>query len=281
MKYLEVYFNIHSNEAFVKDILSSQLAEIGFESFSDNDENPYVGYIQKKLFNKDSLDQLVREFEWSNNISYSIKEAEDKDWNEEWEKNYFQPIVIENQCVIHSSFHKDVPTAKYDIVINPKLAFGTGYHATTTLMLKAVLEGNMNDKKILDMGCGTAIIAILAGKCGAKKIVGIDIDHWAFENAKENIVMNGQPDIELREGGAEQLHGNENFDIIFANINRNILLQDMKFYAENLSDKGFIYMSGFYETDIPVLNKEAESIGLKFISHEVFNNWCRVLYKKV
>lgn len=279
MKYIEVKFNFSSQEEYVKDLLSSELGEIGFESFSPEGE-ALVAYVQKPVFDESALKQLLSDFEYDSKITFEANEAEEKDWNEEWEKNYFEPIVIGDQCVVHGSFHKDIPVAKYDIVINPKMAFGTGYHATTTLMMKALLSHDLTGKSLLDMGCGTAILAILSKKKGSGRTVGIDIDEWAYENAKENIVMNGTPDIEIRLGGADALK-EETFDIIMANINRNILLQDIQHYAKRLHIGSLLFMSGFYESDIPVIEAETQKYGLRKISYEKQNDWVGVKFEKM
>lgn len=279
MKYIEVKFNFSSQEEYVKDLLSSELGEIGFESFSPEGE-ALVAYVQKPVFDESALKQLLSDFEYDSQITFEANDAEEKDWNEEWEKNYFEPIVIGDQCVVHGSFHKDVPVAKYDIVINPKMAFGTGYHATTTLMMKALLSHDLTGKSLLDMGCGTAILAILSKKKGSGRTVGIDIDEWAYENAKENIVMNGTPDIEIRLGGADALK-EETFDIIMANINRNILLQDIQHYAKRLHIGSLLFMSGFYESDIPVIEAETQKYGLRKMSYEKQNDWVGVKFEKM
>lgn len=278
MKYIEVKFSFSSQEEYVKDLLSSELGEIGFESFSPEEE-VLVAYVQTPVFDESALKTLLSEFQFDPNIRYEAKEAEDKDWNEEWEKNYFEPIVIGEECVVHGSFHKNIPTAKYDIVINPKMAFGTGYHATTTLMMKALLRLDLAGKSLLDMGCGTAILAILAKKKGTGRTVGIDIDEWAYENAKENIVINNTPDIEIRLGGADALK-EENFDIIMANINRNILLRDIQHYVKRLHKGSLLFMSGFYETDIPVIEEETKKYGLDKISYEKQGDWVAVRFEK-
>ena len=260
-------------------MLSSELGDLGFESFS-SDEEGMVGYVQASVFDESALKNALADFSFDPNIRFEAKVAEDKDWNEEWEKNYFQPIVVGDECVVHGSFHKDVPPAKYDIVINPKMAFGTGYHATTTLMMRALLRLDVAGKRLLDMGCGTAILAILATKKDAAEVVGIDIDEWAYENAKENIVMNGTPDIELRLGGAEALK-RESFDVILANINRNILLQDIRHYVERMRSGSLLFLSGFYESDIPVIEAETAKHGLRKLSYEMQNDWVAVQFEKV
>ncbi|MBP5424251.1 MAG: 50S ribosomal protein L11 methyltransferase [Paludibacteraceae bacterium] len=278
MKYLEITFDIPSKENYIKDILSAELADLGFESFSD-EADPFIGYIQQDSFDETKLADLLANFEYEKGISYSLKQAEDKDWNEEWEKNFFQPIVIGDKCVIHSTFHKDYPKVQYDIVIDPKMAFGTGHHATTSLMAKAILDIDVKNKSLLDMGCGTAILAILAALRGASPITGIDIDEWAYNNAIENIQLNHTEQITLKKGGAELL-GDEKFDIILANINRNILLNDIKKYVKVLNSNGLLILSGFYESDIDAIEKECNQYGLEKLSYEKNNNWVAVRFIK-
>ncbi len=278
MKYLEITFDIPSKENYIKDILSAELADLGFESFSD-EADPFIGYIQQDSFDETKLADLLANFEYEKGISYSAKQAEDKDWNEEWEKNFFHPIVIGDKCVIHSTFHKDYPKVQYDIVIDPKMAFGTGHHATTSLMAKAILDIDVKNKSLLDMGCGTAILAILAALRGATPITGIDIDEWAYNNAIENIQLNHTEQITLKKGGAELL-GDEMFDIILANINRNILLNDIKRYVKVLNSNGLLILSGFYESDIDAIEKECNQYGLEKLSYEKNNNWVAVRFIK-
>ncbi|MBR2260621.1 MAG: 50S ribosomal protein L11 methyltransferase [Paludibacteraceae bacterium] len=278
MKYLEITFDIPSKEIYIKDILSAELADLGFESFSD-EADPFIGYIPQNSFDETKLADLLANFEYEKGISYSLKQAEDKDWNEEWEKNFFQPIVIGDKCVIHSTFHKDYPKVQYDIVIDPKMAFGTGHHATTSLMAKAILDIDVKNKSLLDMGCGTAILAILAALRGASPITGIDIDEWAYNNAIENIQLNHTEQITLKKGGAELL-GDEKFDIILANINRNILLNDIKKYVKVLNSNGLLILSGFYESDIDAIEKECNQYGLEKLSYEKNNNWVAVRFIK-
>jgi len=218
---------------------------------------------------------LLSDFPFEASIDYKVTQIESKNWNEEWEKHYFEPIVIGNECVIHSSFHKNVPKAKYDIVIDPKMAFGTGHHETTSLVIGRLLQMDLQDKTLLDMGCGTAVLAILAAMRGAKDIVAIDIDTWCTENSIENIAMNNIRDIDVQLGGAELLAG-LHFDIVVANINRNILLADMEQYAACLSTGGELYMSGFYVQDIPLIEAEANRNGLTLIDYHEKNNWVAV-----
>ncbi len=271
MNYIEVNFFIEPYEDYISDVLAQELGEIGFESFVPTAES-LDAYISESLFDESKLKDLLTEFPFEASIDYKVTQIESKNWNEEWEKNFFEPIVIGNDCVIHSSFHKDVPKAKYDIIIDPKMAFGTGHHETTSLVIGELLKMDLEGKTLLDMGCGTAVLAILAAMRGAKDIVAIDIDTWCTDNSIENIAINNIQGIEVKLGGAELLTG-MHFDIVLANINRNILLADMEQYAACLSTGGELYMSGFYKEDIPLIEAEANRNGLKLVSFNEKNNW--------
>jgi len=276
MRYFEVTFKTTPCTATVNDVLSAFLGEIGFESFVE-ESNGIKGYIQQPIYDEETLKEAIAGIPLENvTISYNAQLMEDKDWNEEWEKNFFQPIVIGNRCAIHSTFHKDVPKAEYDILINPQMAFGTGHHETTSLILEELLDAELQNKSLLDMGCGTSILAILAAMRGAKPITAIDIDTWCVDNSKENILLNKVDNITVELGDASSLQGREPFDVIIANINRNILLQDMSSYTACMHKNSEIYMSGFYITDIPMIQEKAESLGLQFIYHKEKNNWAVV-----
>jgi len=271
MDYIEVNFVIEPFEEYISDVLASELGEIGFDSFVPN-ELGMDAYILQRAFDESKLKSLLADFPFEANIEYVINQIESKNWNEEWEKHYFEPIVIGEDCVIHSSFHKNVPNAKYDIVIDPKMAFGTGHHETTSLVIAQLLTMDLEGKTLLDMGCGTAVLAILAAMRGAKDILAIDIDTWCTENSIENIAVNNITGIEVQLGGAELLK-DLHFDIVLANINRNILLADMEQYAACLSTGGELYMSGFYVEDIPLIEAEANRNGLDLVEFNKKNNW--------
>lgn len=271
MNFIQVDFSFEAFEEFMADILAAELAEIGFDSFVPC-ENGMQAFIPETKFDENSLKDAIDNYPFEVAISYEIVTVASKNWNEEWEKHYFEPIVIGEECVIHSSFHKDIPVAKYDIIIDPKMSFGTGHHETTSLVIGEILKMNLTNKKVLDMGCGTAVLAILAAMRGASELLAIDIDSWCTENSLENIALNKVSGIEVKLGGAELLDG-LHFDIILANINRNILLADMEKYAACLTTGGELYMSGFYKADIPVIEAELNRNGLELIDFKEKNNW--------
>lgn len=271
MDFIQVNFYVVPFEEYISDILASELGEIGFDSFVLNN-NVLEAFIPNDLFDVNKIDEMLANFVFEVSIEYKYTKIATKNWNEEWEKHYFEPIVIGNECVIHSSFHKNIPHARYDITIDPKMAFGTGHHETTSLVIGEILKMNLVDKTLLDMGCGTAVLAILAAMRGAVNIVAIDIDKWCTENSIENILLNKVQGIDVQLGGAELLQEMK-FDIILANINRNILLADMEQYANCLLAGGELFMSGFYTQDIPLIEAEANKNGLELISFNEKNNW--------
>ena len=273
MNYYELTFTYTSpvETSIINDVLAAELGEIGFESFAEN-ENGLQGYISDQLYNVKGLQEKLAEFPLENvEIHFTETMVESKDWNEEWEKNYFKPIRIGKDCIIRASFHEHEPGYTYNIIIDPKMAFGTGNHETTFLMISEMLKLDLIGKELLDMGCGTAVLAILARMKGAGRVVGIDIDEWAYNNALENMVALG---------GAEQIPAFGTFDIVFANINRNILLNDIRHYNECMKPGAFLYMSGFYVEDIPAIEEECKRNGLALLSHTEKNTWAAVKVQK-
>ena len=276
--YTRVRFAVTPNEEAATDVLAALLAEVGFESFVTEEEG-MSAYVPQSLYNEENIANVVADFPLTGfEITYESELIEGEDWNAEWEKNYFQPIVLGEDCVIHSTFHKDIPKARYDILIDPKMAFGTGYHQTTCHMLRAILASDMHGKSVLDMGCGTALLAILARKHGATEVVAIDIDEFAYENAKENTVLNGTPDVEVRLGGAEAIKESDSFDFVIANINRNILLMDIKNYVRCMHPGSQLFISGFYTQDMDILKEEAARHGLQFADYAEDNNWAMMRF---
>lgn len=278
MKYFEVTFTTHPCNETVNDVVSALAGEIGFESFVEWEQGVQA-YVQQSLFDEGALKEMIANFPLPDTqIEYTVVEAEDKDWNEEWEKNFFQPIVIGNRCCIHSTFHQNAPKAEYEILINPQMAFGTGHHETTSSIIQELLDADLQGKSVLDMGCGTSILAILASMRGASPITAIDIDDWCVNNSRDNIELNGISNITVELGDANLLKDRKPFDVIIANINRNILLADMKHYATCMHSGSELYMSGFYVEDIPAIQAEAESLGMEFIHHREKNNWVAVKF---
>jgi ribosomal protein L11 methyltransferase len=271
MKYLKVSFSCLPNTEVITDVLASDLAEIGYETFVTT-EIGLDAYVPESAYSEERALQVIQDFILESEITFSSEELEDKDWNEEWEKHYFQPIVIDNDCIIRSTFHKIEGEYKYQILIDPKMAFGTGHHQTTGLILREILKMELQGKSVLDMGCGTAVLAILASMKGADSITGIDIDDWAYKNAIENVRLNNVKNIKLMRGGAELL-GDESYDVIFANINRNILLRDIPLYAKSMNHNAKLIMSGFYKEDIPAIHLKCEEVGLTYSHFNELDNW--------
>ena len=279
MKYLEFTFRTQPCTETTNDVLCAVLGEVGFESFVEQPDG-VAAYIQKDLYDEDAVRQAVTDFPLPDTtVTYSYVEAEDKDWNEEWEKNFFQPIVIGDRCVVHSTFHHDVPQVPYDIVINPQMAFGTGHHETTSLIIGELLDSDLQGKTVLDMGCGTSILAILARMRGAARCTAVDIDDWCVRNSLENITLNHLDSIDVYQGDASSLADKGPFDMVIANINRNILLADMKHYTARMTPGATLLMSGFYTDDIAAIRTEAESLGLTFVEHREKNRWAAVKFQ--
>ena len=270
--YIEVRFDISPCDEIATDILAALLCEYDYESFVP-DETGLTAYVKKELYKEDVLTQVVSDFPLDNEIKYAHEIIEGQDWNSEWEKNYFKPIVVKDKCVIHSSFHKDIPKLQYDIVIDPKMAFGTGHHATTSLIIEQLLEMELVGKSVIDMGTGTGILAILSHMRGANDISAIEIDPVAHVNAIENLKNNGADIVNLILGDASSLCNISSVDVFIANINRNIITQDIEYYERALNMGGIMLLSGFYEEDIPVIMKVAEPLGLKYVTHMVKDKW--------
>ena len=276
MKYLQFNFRTSPCTEVTNDVLSATLADVGFESFMEQ-PGGIAAYIQKDQYDEHALRQALDDFPLPDaRIDYDFLEAEDRDWNEEWERNFFQPIIIGNRCVVHSTFHHDVPQAEYDITIDPQMAFGTGHHETTGLIINELLDTDLAGRDVLDMGCGTSILAILARMRGAARCTAIDIDDWCVRNSLENIRLNRLDGIDVSQGDASSLADKDPFDVIIANINRNILLNDMQSYAARMRQGALLLMSGFYVDDIPLIEAEARRLGLQPGGHREQNRWAMV-----
>jgi len=278
MDYIELRCNISAPDIqTVSEILIAQLNEIGYESYDETDEGVNA-YILEKFFDIEKVKNLQVNQIKDVSISYDWEVIKTQNWNEVWEKN-FDPIIIDDQCVIRAPFHKDTPKLNYEIIIEPKMSFGTGHHETTYLMLKTMLDLDFKDKVVLDMGCGTGVLAIFASLLGAKEITAIDIDEWAYNNTLENIDKNSCSNIKVFQGDASLLT-DQAFDIIIANINRNILMDDIKNYAKVLKTKGILLLSGLYDKDLPMIKEEAEYNKLDYISFQEKRNWIAAKFIK-
>ncbi|GAA0741864.1 50S ribosomal protein L11 methyltransferase [Gaetbulibacter jejuensis] len=266
--YIGYYFKVQPLQPAV-EILIAELGYAGFESFVETEEG-VTAYIQKEEWSETILDDIQilnsNEFE----ISFSFEDIEQTNWNEEWEKN-FTPIVVDEKCSVRAPFH-DKPNTEYDIIIEPKMSFGTGHHETTHMMIQYILNNDFKDKSVLDMGCGTGVLAILAEMKGAKPIDAIDYDNWCYLNSLENVERNNCEHITVLEGDASLLV-DKHYDVIIANINRNILLNDLDKYVACLKKNGMLLLSGFYKDDIPVLEAECNKHMLKLVETLEKNHW--------
>jgi ribosomal protein L11 methyltransferase len=271
--YLGFHFKVEPKE-LGSEILIAELGELPFESFIDSDFG-IVAFIQKELYADGILDDLFVLKSPEFTISYQIEEIDQVNWNEEWEKN-FEPIDVDGNCHVRAPFHPKT-TAEFDIVIEPKMSFGTGHHETTHMMIQHLLEMDVLDMKTLDMGCGTAILAILAEMKGAQPIDAIDIDNWCYLNSIENAQRNNCKHITVYEGDAALLIDRK-YDLIIANINRNILLNDMQAYVDCLQSKGTLLLSGFYSEDIPFIDASCTEKGLTYVKKLERNNWVSLKY---
>ena len=276
MDYIELSCSLlNKDEA---ESLMFELAELGFDSFIE-EENGFKGYIRNEVYV--TLDNEVKSLlqQFVKHEKYSFQLIKSQNWNAEWEKN-FEPIEVDTRCYVRASFHALKSGFDHEIIITPKMSFGTGHHATTFLVMKEMLDNNdLFGKKVLDMGCGTGILAILAAKLGASNIVAIDIDEWPCENAKENIHINKIANVFVDKGDAQILAG-QAFDVILANINRNVLLEDMGIYVKCLNNNGDLLLSGFYKSDVEILVNKAESFGLNFVSKNSKDDWALLHFKK-
>ncbi len=269
MEYIQLDFILGAHEEYQKEIFVQQLAEIGFDSFVDNEQG-FEAYVQKGNFNEQLLDELLAEQSFV--LQHKQTNVAPRNWNEEWE-SHFKPLLIDDCCYIRATFHEPMPQYDFEIVIDPKMAFGTGHHQTTTMMIKYILEEDFANCRILDMGAGTAILGILAAKKGAKSVLAIDYDEVCYHSALENAQLNQIPNLTALCGGKEIIP-QQQFDVIFANINRNILLDQMSRYAEVLVSGGRIFFSGFYEQpDLDMIKDEALKHQLVFHDFKKIDDW--------
>ena len=285
MKYYAIKFNIQtSNELMqiAKDLLTDCSAEAGCESFEETD-NGIIAYAQQEVWDKEEMDSQIESFPLDDTkITYTIEEAEDKDWNQCWEDEGFDPITVDNKIVIYDAKHTTLDElcsftdkAPIAIAIDAKLAFGTGTHQTTRMIVSTLIHSDIEGKRVLDCGCGTGILGITASKLGAQEVVGYDIDEWSVENTRHNAEINKVENMDVLHGDSTVLnHISGVFDIVLANINRNILLQDMHQFRDVMAGNSKLILSGFYEEDVPLLLEKAKELGLEEYGRKTDTNWC-------
>jgi ribosomal protein L11 methyltransferase len=276
MNYLEFKFKIEPVNPF-QDILIYELGNIGFESFTQ-DEQEVMAYIAECEFNKESLDELYLFTQEGVSLSYQTTSIPQQNWNAEWERN-FPKVTVDDYCEIIAPFHEPSDAVKFQIHIEPKMSFGTGHHDTTFMMMQLMRTLDIKGKRVMDMGCGTGVLAILAFLEEAKQIVAVDIDDWAYENTIENCERNNSPSIEIHKGGADKI-GASIFDIFIANINRNILLRDLDTYVKSMAVGADLLLSGFFVTDFDQMHQKLMALGLTQVKKVDRNNWCALHYKK-
>jgi len=279
MQYIKVTFTFEEIEDFQKDLLINDLAESGFNTFEDTDTG-FSAFTDFDLYSQVNLTDVLSHFEGEFIYTYTVEEIEGQNWNEEWEKN-FEALIIADQCYVRATFHPAQPQFKYEIVVDPKMAFGTGHHQTTTMMMQYILEADLAGKSVLDMGCGTGILAILAAKRGATALVAIDYDEVCYLSTLENTALNDVKHIEAICGGKEVIPATS-FEVILANINRNILLDQIPAYAQVLTSGGHIFFSGFYESpDLDMIKEACEKLGIVYKDHQKIGDWVAAQFIKI
>ncbi len=279
MNYIELRCKINPYSSEVAEILMAELSNFPFESFVEN-ETELLAYIKEEDWSEDILSSLYIAKNKEFSIEFSHKSIEQQNWNKTWEENYFQPILIDNKCVIKSSFHNDFPDVDYVINIDPKMAFGTGHHQTTSLIIEEILKLNFEDKSVLDMGCGTGVLAILSAMKSADYIRAVDFDIWSYNNTIENIKLNKTDKIEVLHGDVSVLDAKK-YDVIFANINKNVLLADIPEYAKRMNKNGLLLLSGFYENDFDDINKIATNCQLQLVKKTSKDKWQMLEYELI
>lgn len=258
------------------EILMAEIGEVGFDSFLET-ENGFEAYVELENYDKHHLQAIKDKYNKRTQIVFYQDRIQKQNWNEEWEKNY-EPIVVDEKCLIRADFHKIKKKYLYELIITPKMSFGTGHHQTTYLMVKNQMEIDHLDKRVMDAGCGTAILSVMASKLGAKEVEAFDIDEWSVSNGKENIDVNGCINIRHQQGKLIDLNFKGKFNIILANINKNVLLDEIKLYKEFLTSEGMLLLSGFYVEDIPDLVQEGVANNLKELKRDERENWAALLF---
>jgi ribosomal protein L11 methyltransferase len=260
------------------EILMAEIADVGFDTFMET-EKGFEAYVEERRFNEQQLADVQEKYKSVSPLLFFWDQIQKQNWNEQWE-NSLEPIVVDDRCLIRAEFHQIEKKYPYEIVITPKMSFGTGHHQTTYLMIKSQLDMDHQQKRVMDAGCGTAILSIMAAKRGASEVVAFDIDEWSVINGKENIENNRCESIQLHRGTIEEVNPGGLFHIILANINKNVLLQEMKTYASHLEPNGFLLLSGFYTKDIDDLKDVATPLGLQEVKRDEKEEWASLLLQK-
>jgi ribosomal protein L11 methyltransferase len=260
------------------DILIAELSQIGFDTFQDTDHG-FEGFAEDESMDRSAIIDIITRYSQFTSINYSFRTIEKKNWNEEWEKS-FSPVIIKNKCIVRATFHIAPQKYPYEIVINPKMSFGTGHHATTALMLEKQLGIDHTNKKIMDVGSGTGILAIMAEKLGASEVFAFDIEDWAVENAIENTKLNNCSRITVVQGDISMVEQGKLYDIVLANINRNVLLQQITAYGSHLAPNGTLLLSGFYDTDTEEIRLCGKDAGLTFRKMDLKDQWACIVMQK-
>lgn len=260
------------------EIFMAEIAEAGFDTFTEI-ENGFEAYAEEDNLLTDVLEDIKERYKEATPFVFTLDKVEKQNWNEEWEKNV-DPIFVEDQCLVRAEFHKIEKKYPYEIIITPKMSFGTGHHQTTYLMIKNQLQFDHKDKRVMDAGCGTAILAIMASKLGAKEVEAFDIDEWSVPNGQENIDINHSANVHIYQGKISDMTFTGKFDIVLANINKNVLLAEMKEYASYLADGGKLLLSGFYTTDVDDLRDHAKQFGLSEVGRDEKETWAALLLSK-
>lgn len=276
--YIQSEFKMTPASDDAADLLASYLSDAGYESFVSTPDG-LQAFIPRSVFDPAELSAILDGFPMAVKFEYTNSIIEGRDWNEEWERNYFQPIVIGNRCVVHSTFHKNVPAAEIDITVDPRMAFGTGHHATTSMMMRHLLDAPVKGAAVTDMGTGTGILAILAAKLGAADVAGIEIDPMAADNAADNCDLN-EVDVRIITGDSGSLQGLRPSDIFLANINRNVILADLDRYVDSMKEGSCLYLSGFLLRDIAMLKNAAERCGLELSATMADGEWASAQFYK-
>lgn len=276
MKYYEVRFEIRPMNEDGADVLAALLAEAGFEAFETTSEG-LTAYVQQAVWNTETVETTLASYPLPHHITYTRTEAPDENWNQTWEEEGFAPVILDRLVCVHDTKHQDVPVCQYDILINPRMAFGTGTHPTTQMILRLLAELDLTGKRVIDAGCGTGVLGILALKRGAKSVFAYDIDEWSVENSRTNFELNGFMDIDVALGDSKVLAKVKDYDLLIANINRNILLADMGQFHQALAQDGELILSGFYTEDIPLLQAEAAKYHKIIKERRVLNDWALLL----